>query len=518
MMPTMQSLLLPALLASSALAASADDWRQRTIYQLITDRFALEDDSGASCDTSDRKYCGGTWKAIQNHLDYISGMGFNAIWISPVVKNVEGDLGYGEAYHGYWTQDLDSLNDKFGSEDDLKALVSAAHDKDIYVMVDVVVNHFAGSGKNFDYDNFSPVSGSSSFHPQCWIKDEGNQTEVEQCWLGDETLALYDINTEDNSIVSKLNDFVKNIVSTYGFDGVRIDTVKHIRKDFWPDFAKSAGVFTIGEVLSDNVTFAADYTEVLDAILDYPTYFALVNAFTNTSGDLSALQNTVTEAQDKYKNGELMTGAFSENHDYARLASKTNDKSLIQNAIAFNYIHDGIPITYYGQEQGYTGGDEPANREALWLSGYPTDNAFYKAIVALNAARKSAMNAGTNFLTTKLSFKSQSDIGAMAVSKPPLLGLFTNVGMSGDASWSVDGAYDANEELVDVLSCMVINADGSGKVSASSSGGLPQVLIPTKYLSSDSGVCQDQAGGAMGMRVPALAGLAALVAFVVTAL
>ena len=40
----------------------------------------------------------------------------------------------------YWTQDLDSLNDKFGSEDDLKALVSAAHDKDIYVMVDVVVN------------------------------------------------------------------------------------------------------------------------------------------------------------------------------------------------------------------------------------------------------------------------------------------------------------------------------------------------------------------------------------------
>ena len=116
--------------------------------------------------------------------------------------------------------------------------------------------------------------------------------------------------------------------------------------------------------MSDNVTYAADYTEVLDAILDYPTYFALVSAFTNTSGDLSALQNTVTEAQEKYKNGELMTGSFSENHDYARLASKTSDKSLIQNAIAFNYIHDGIPITYYGQEQGYTGGDEPANREA----------------------------------------------------------------------------------------------------------------------------------------------------------
>ena len=128
------------------------------------------------------------------------------------------------------------------------------------------------------------------------------------------------------------------------------------------------------------------------------------------------------------------------------------------------------------------------------------------------------MNAGTNFLTTKLSFKSQSDIGAMAVSKPPLLGLFTNTGSSGSASWSVDGAFDANEELVDVLSCNTVSADGSGKVTATSSGGMPQVLIPTKYLSSDSGVCQDQAGGAMGMRVPAMAGLAALVAFVITAL
>ena len=85
---------------------------------------------------------------------------------------------------------------------------------------------------------------------------------------------------------------------------------------------------------------------------------------------------------------------------------------------------------------------------SLWLSGYPTDNAFYKAIVALNAARKSAMNAGTNFLTTELSFKSQSDIGAMVVSKPPLLGLFTNTGSSvhsggakgGNGGWSITGS------------------------------------------------------------------------------
>ncbi|TRM63224.1 glycoside hydrolase family 13 protein [Schizophyllum amplum] len=526
MMPTMQSMLLPVLIASSALAASADDWRKRTIYQLLTDRFALEDDSGSACDTSDRKYCGGTWKAVQNHLDYISGMGFDAIWISPVVKNVEGETGYGEAYHGYWTQDMSSLNDKFGTEDDLKSLVSAAHDKDIYVMVDVVVNHYAGSPSNssgttsYDLDDFSPIHGSSSFHQQCWVKDDGNQTETEQCWLGDDTLALYDINTEDDTIVGELNDFISNLVSTYNFDGVRIDTVKHIRKDFWPDFASSAGVFTIGEVLIDNVTYAADYTQVLDAILDYPTYFALRDAFTSTKGDLSALQNAVTSAQEAYKNGEFMTGSFTENHDYARLQSMTQDSALIKNAMSFNFIHDGIPITYYGQEQGYTGGDEPANREALWLSGYPTDNDLYKAVVALNAARKSAMSADESFLTTKMSFISQSDIGAMAISKPPLLGLFTNTGSNGSASFSVEGVYDAGETLVDVLTCNAITADDSGKVSASASGGMPQVLIPASSLKSSYGVCADQADGAMGVRVPALAALVAgtVVAFVVGAL
>ena len=66
-------------------AASAADWRSRTIYQLLTDRFY----GSANTPTCNNlgSYCGGTFSGIVSKLDYIQGMGFDAIWISPVVDN-----------------------------------------------------------------------------------------------------------------------------------------------------------------------------------------------------------------------------------------------------------------------------------------------------------------------------------------------------------------------------------------------------------------------------------------------
>lgn len=118
----LSSLFVSALLAAPAFAASAEDWRNRTIYQvrlsslaflfvsltfhalkhlqLVTDRFALTNDSSGACDTSDRVYCGGSWQGVINHLDYIQNMGFDAVWVSPVSTNFEGDSAYGQAFHG----------------------------------------------------------------------------------------------------------------------------------------------------------------------------------------------------------------------------------------------------------------------------------------------------------------------------------------------------------------------------------------------------------------------------------
>lgn len=132
------SLLTVALtLIPSCLAASPAAWRGRAIYQVLTDRFARADGSTtATCDTGVGQYCGGSWQGIINRLDYIQGMGFDAVWISPVTKNIEGQTAYGNAYHGYWQTDIGSVNQHFGSASDLKALSSALHARGMVSRVD----------------------------------------------------------------------------------------------------------------------------------------------------------------------------------------------------------------------------------------------------------------------------------------------------------------------------------------------------------------------------------------------
>lgn len=124
----------------------------------------------------------------------------------------------------------------------------------MYLMFDVVVNHMAATSLPPDYSGFSPYSSQSDFHNFCFITDYNNQTDVEQCWLGDTTVLLADINTEDSNIVSSLYSWVQRLVQDYQVDGLRIDTVKHVRQDFWPGFASAAGVFTMGEVGIDLFT------------------------------------------------------------------------------------------------------------------------------------------------------------------------------------------------------------------------------------------------------------------------
>jgi len=343
-------------------------------------------------------------------------MGFDAIWISPIVANLEGNTGDGESYHGYWTQDQNTLNSHFGTASNLTALSSALHDRGMYLMIDVVVNHMAADTLPPDYSTFTPFDEESDFHSFCWITDYNNQTNVEQCWLGDSSVPLADMDTEDDDVVNFFYSWISGIVNDYGADGVRIDTVKHVRKDFWPGFAEAAGVFTIGEIFDGDVNYVSPYTEVIDAVLDYPTYYQLTYAFESTSGSLSNLASVVQSAQSTYSNGDFMVGSFLENQDNPRFQSIQTDQALVSNAMSWPFIQDGVPILYYGenypvtfdcastalagQEQGYTGGNDPYNREALWLSGYVEDKPLVKLVRTLNAARKAAIAADSSYLTT----------------------------------------------------------------------------------------------------------------------
>ncbi|CDH60056.1 alpha-amylase a type-1 2 [Lichtheimia corymbifera JMRC:FSU:9682] len=366
-----------ALFTSSVLArpvtitkrASADDWRDRAIYQILTDRFARSDGSTDDC-TDLSNYCGGNFQGIIKQLDYIEGMGFDAIWISPIPANSEG------GYHGYWATDFYSLNDHFGSQDDLQALVDAAHERGMYVMLDVVANH-AGPTNNGDYSGYT-FGSSDLYHPQCSI-DYNDQNSIEQCWVADN---LPDIDTENDSNVNKLHDIVSTWISTYGFDGIRIDTVKHVRKDFWSGYAAAAGVFATGEVFDGNQDYVAPYQEQLDSLHNFPLYYALKDVFASKSG-FQRLSDQRNANMNAFKDVSLLT-TFVDNHDVVRFLNANNDQALFKNALAYVLLSEGIPVVYYGSEQGFAGGADPANREALWSSGYDTSSDLYQFIATIN--------------------------------------------------------------------------------------------------------------------------------------
>jgi alpha-amylase len=78
--------------------------------------------------------------------------------------------------------------------------------------------------------------------------------------------------------------------------------------------------------LSTTVHFGLNLlVDVLDGVLDYPTWFQLVPAFQTSTGNLSALAEVILKAQGTYRTGLFGSGAFSENHDQPRFPSLTND-------------------------------------------------------------------------------------------------------------------------------------------------------------------------------------------------
>jgi alpha-amylase len=102
-------------------------------------------------------------------------MGFDAIWISPIPLNNDHD------YHGYAAINWEKRDPHFGTDDDLKNMVKAAHDKGIAVMLDVVANHSAAIGN--DFGQLYPLNKAEHYHQDCSIDDWNNQWQVENCRL-----------------------------------------------------------------------------------------------------------------------------------------------------------------------------------------------------------------------------------------------------------------------------------------------------------------------------------------------
>jgi glycosidase len=330
------------------------DWRDQTIYFLLPDRFSdggeaarplfdrAQPDAFRAQDTAawmaaGRRFQGGTLKGVQSKLDYLRDLGVTTLWIGPVWRQ-RADL---QTYHGYAIQNFLDVDPRYGTRQDLRDLVDAAHERGLYVLLDIIYNH---SGNNWYYADDSGAPRETlpyryappySFHS--WRSRAGAPTQritdVDDAVFPREfqnpewyTRAgqimnwdpagwedplnpnvefrrgdFFDLKDFDHSRTDTLDALIKVYmywIALSDCDGFRIDTVKHITRDASRRFCSAIREYceTIGKenfLLLGEVTggeyLAAAYLDVfgqnLDAILDIGESKALLRGFTKGLGD-----------------------------------------------------------------------------------------------------------------------------------------------------------------------------------------------------------------------------------------
>lgn len=361
--------------AGDAAPAAPLGWRGRSIYFVVTDRFANGDPSNDDAEgfvsnpAEPRAWHGGDLQGLIDRLDYIAGMGFTGLWITPVIAQH-----HAQAYHGYWGWDWSRIDPHLGDAAKLRELVTAAHARGIAVMIDTVANH---TGR---YDHATPTfPDAAMYHHHGNITDYGDPVQVETHDLA----GLNDLAQEHPVVRQTLLDHVRWLVATSGADGLRVDTVKHVPKAFWSEWRAAAGRFSLGEVLAGGVEQVAPYAHVLDATLDYPLYYAIRSAFAQGG---SARQLGAVFAKDAQYPDAQLGGVFVDNHDQPRfLCDAAGDKHLqLRLALAFAFTARGLPIVYYGTEQGF--GSCTNNRQDLF-DGADPDAPLYRYLATLNRIR-----------------------------------------------------------------------------------------------------------------------------------
>ena len=178
-------------------------WRNATVYFLMTDRFANGDPSndqayGRQPDGDKlRSFMGGDLAGIIQKLEegYFTDLGVTAIWHTPVIEQIRQPFEeYGRSYpfHGYWPRDWTGVDRAFGTEEEFARMVELAHEQDIRILVDVIVNH-AGP----------PINEIDPLWPEDWVRrgpdcDWASFAGVATCQI---VPALQDIRTESEAPV-----------------------------------------------------------------------------------------------------------------------------------------------------------------------------------------------------------------------------------------------------------------------------------------------------------------------------
>lgn len=406
----MRRLLLTAVLLLAATRAGADGYygtqepfAAKAVYFLMTDRFVNGDESNDQRDqggpdpatrTFDRPvaggpagesdnigYLGGDFAGIARNAGYIHGLGFDAIWLTPIVDNPDEAFTGGDAvqwkgmfqdrgktgYHGYWGSNFYRLDEHLPSPDlDFAALTRTLSARGISTVLDVVANHGSPA---FSMPSAQPKFGQIFDADGVLIADHQNlpadrldpaHNSLHGFYNGKtEMVQLSDLNENNPAVMDYLTGAYLQWIEQ-GAGAFRIDTIKHMPLSFWKAFsdrirAEHPGFFMFAEAYDYSADKIAPFTWPENGgitVLDFPLKERLAKVFGREDAGYERLADALHLTDGPYQNPyELMT--FYDNHDMPRLDA--DDRGFI-NAHNWLFTARGIPVIYYGSETGFMRG------------------------------------------------------------------------------------------------------------------------------------------------------------------
>ena len=428
------------------------DWRDQVIYFVVTDRFADGDAANNDQGRGEFKagdhsrYNGGDFKGLVQQLPYIRGLGATALWVTPPVANqwLDAAASY-SGYHGYWAENLLQVDRHLGSLADFQLLSHTLHSQGMYLVQDIVVNHmgnFFGYGPGWNAAH--PAQGWQAFagtppvarpsqppfdqnNPQQpaqrqaaiyhWTPEVGDYTRRLQ-ELNFQMAGLDDLNTENPVVRRALRASYGHWIRQAGVDAFRVDTAFYVPPGFFGDFLHSrdhaapgiarvaAGtgrrqfhVFGEGFGIDkpgrdeqsrkiESYMHGPGGRPLLGGMLNFPLYGALGDVFAR-GRPAAELGQRITGMLALHRRVHWMP-TFIDNHDVDRFLAGGSQAALKQALLALMTL-PGIPVVYYGTEQGFT-----EQRAAMFAAGvgsggrdrYDSSAPLYKLTAEVIALRR----------------------------------------------------------------------------------------------------------------------------------
>ena len=337
---------------------------------------------------------------------YFDRLGVNTLWISPITQNPWDAWGMYpfnngnkydpskkytkfSGYHGYWPIYATALEQRFGTEDELRALLDTAHAHGINVILDYVANHM--------HINSPTLQAHPDWHTDSILPDGRRNFEL---WDEARLTTWFDVHIpsldlERQEVCEAMTDSALYWLENYELDGFRHDACKHIPEGYWRMLGQKIAtrwpgrpIWMIGETYgSPELIGSYVKTGMLDAQFDFNVYFTAREALLGKMGMDQILANELTSLS-TYGAHHTM-GNISGNHDQIRLTSVLGgaidiasqgkeegwtreigigDSSAYKRAIlmeVLNMTMPGVPCLYQGDEYGEAGGNDPDNRHMM---------------------------------------------------------------------------------------------------------------------------------------------------------